>query len=226
MWRPVHAPHERQVLAALPLRPVVLRRPAHAQQRALPRKTQRSVPLDHPPPLRPAQRLSPRRKKSRSTVSSPILACRSRIFASCSRAALRPAPPAKHLRQLFEQQPLPCGHLVRMKLVPRRDRLHAVPLAQRLERYPCLELRRETAVSSWPSRCLLFRSGIHLNDLSKKPGPPQSALDGDAMGVLWEVEDERIKKYGSQLISALRAGPRRSGAARRLGERHLGRRTR
>ena len=51
--------------------------------------------------------------------------------------------PGKHLRQPFEQLPLPCGHLVRMKLVPRRDRLHAVPLAQRLERYPCLELRRE-----------------------------------------------------------------------------------
>ena len=51
--------------------------------------------------------------------------------------------PGKHLRQPFEQQPLPCGHLVRMKLAPRRDRLHAVPLAQRLERYPCLELRRE-----------------------------------------------------------------------------------
>ena len=51
--------------------------------------------------------------------------------------------PGKHLRQPFEQLPLPCGHLVRMKLAPRRDRLHAVPLAQRLERYPCLELRRE-----------------------------------------------------------------------------------
>ena len=44
----VHAPHERQVLGALPLRPVVLRRPAHAQQPALPRKTQRSVPIIRP----------------------------------------------------------------------------------------------------------------------------------------------------------------------------------
>ena len=32
----VHAPHERQVLRALPLRPVVLRGPAHTQQSALP----------------------------------------------------------------------------------------------------------------------------------------------------------------------------------------------
>ena len=123
----VHAPHQRQVLGALPLRPVVLRRPAHAQQPALPRKTQRSVPLDHPPPLRPAQRLSPRRKKSRSTVSSPIFACRSRILASCSRAALRPAPPANTSGSPSSSCRFPCGHLVRMKLVPRGDRLHAVP---------------------------------------------------------------------------------------------------
>ena len=50
--------------------------------------------LDHPNPVRPAQRLSPRRKKSRSTVSSPVFACSYRSFASCSRVALRPAPPA------------------------------------------------------------------------------------------------------------------------------------
>ena len=35
-------------------------------------------------PLRPAQRAKPRRKKTRSSVSSPIFACRSRIVASCS----------------------------------------------------------------------------------------------------------------------------------------------
>ena len=75
------------------------------------------------------------------------------------------------------------------------------------------------ALRSWIIRLKLVESGL------VRVWPSHgSALDGDAMGVLWEVEDERIKKYGSQLISALRAGPRRSGAARRLGERHLGRR--
>ena len=49
----------------------------------------------------------------------------------------------EHLRQPLEQLPLPCTHLVRMKLVPPGDRLHAVPLAQHLERHPRLELRRE-----------------------------------------------------------------------------------
>lgn len=52
----VHAPHHRRVLRALSLRPVVVeRRPAHAQQHALPRQAQRSIRLDHPEALRPAQ---------------------------------------------------------------------------------------------------------------------------------------------------------------------------
>jgi hypothetical protein len=51
--------------------------------------------------------------------------------------------PGEHLRQPFEQLPLPCGHLVRMKLVPRGDRPPAVPLAQGLQRHSRLELRRE-----------------------------------------------------------------------------------
>ena len=57
-----------------------------------------------------------------------------------------------------------------LALAPRGDRLHAVPLAQGLRRYPRLKLRREPSVSSWPSRCLLFRLGIHPNDLSPKNG--------------------------------------------------------
>ena len=55
-------------------------------------------------------------------------------------------PPAlgEHLRHGIEQLPLPGAHLVRMKLMPRRDRLHAVALLKRLQRHPRLELRRES----------------------------------------------------------------------------------
>ena len=47
-------------------------------------------------PDRLAQHFKPRRRKSRSTVSSPIVACRSRTFASCSRESFRAPPPANN----------------------------------------------------------------------------------------------------------------------------------
>ena len=43
---------------------------------ALPRQAQRSIRLDHPHPLRPAQRFNPRRKKSESGGTTPAAAAR------------------------------------------------------------------------------------------------------------------------------------------------------
>ena len=89
----VHPPHQGQVLRALSPRRVVHRRAADAQQRALAPDAHRAVPLDQLQACGAAQRCKPRRKKSRSTVSSPIFACRSRIVASCSES--RDARPPK-----------------------------------------------------------------------------------------------------------------------------------
>ena len=74
----VDAAHQRERVSALPHRPVVQRRPVQPDQLALPADTQTLVlAVDHFASLGPAQRPSPRAKKSRSTVNSPILACRS-----------------------------------------------------------------------------------------------------------------------------------------------------
>ncbi len=71
----VDPPHQRQRLDALPLRLVVERGARDRQQAALPAQAQRRVITHHHrAPLRPAHRPDPRDKKSRSTISSPILA--------------------------------------------------------------------------------------------------------------------------------------------------------
>ena len=73
--RLVDAAHRRQRLGALPLRLVVERGTSDRQQAALPAQAQRRViPHNHRAALRPAHRADPRDKKSRSTISSPILA--------------------------------------------------------------------------------------------------------------------------------------------------------
>ena len=66
--------------------------PAHAEQSALAGQRQPAAAVDHPDALGTAQRANPRRKKSRSTVNSPILACRSRIVVSCSPQRFDPGP--------------------------------------------------------------------------------------------------------------------------------------
>ena len=77
--------HQRQILRALALGPVVHRGSAHTEQVALTAQAELGMAgLGHPPALLPAHHLSPLAKKSRSTVSSPIFACRSRISSSCS----------------------------------------------------------------------------------------------------------------------------------------------
>ena len=74
----VDTAHQLQCRRALPERSVVQRRAAHTEQSALPAHTQTLVlAFDHRQSLGPTQRPSPRDKKSRSTVNSPILACRS-----------------------------------------------------------------------------------------------------------------------------------------------------
>ena len=71
----VDAAHQRQRLRALPLRLVVERGAPERQQAALPAQAQRRVVAhNHRAALRPAHRPGPRDKKSRSTISSPILA--------------------------------------------------------------------------------------------------------------------------------------------------------
>ena len=71
----VDPPHQHERLLALPLRLVVERGAPERQQAALPAQAQRRVIAhNHRPPLRPAHRPDPRDKKSRSTISSPILA--------------------------------------------------------------------------------------------------------------------------------------------------------
>ena len=51
--------------------------------------------------------------------------------------------PGEHLREPIEHLPVPCAYLVRIKPMARGDRLHRVPLPQRLQRHPRLELHRE-----------------------------------------------------------------------------------
>ena len=71
----VDPPHQRKRLRALPLRLVVQRRAPDQQQAALPAQAQRRVAAHHHrATLGPAHRPDPRDKKSRSTISSPILA--------------------------------------------------------------------------------------------------------------------------------------------------------
>ncbi len=81
------------------------RRQAHTRQHALPLQAQRSVRLDHPHPLRRVQRFNPRRK-SRSTVSPPILASRARIFGSCFLASFR-LPPLANISGTASSRPAP-----------------------------------------------------------------------------------------------------------------------
>ena len=71
----VDAAHQRQRLLALALRLVVERGAPERQQAALSAQAQRRVVAhNHRAALRPAHRPGPRDKKSRSTISSPILA--------------------------------------------------------------------------------------------------------------------------------------------------------
>ena len=75
--------HQRQILRALALGPVVHGGSTHTKQPALTAQAELGIAgLNHPPALLPAHHLSPLAKKSRSTVSSPIFACRSRTSAS------------------------------------------------------------------------------------------------------------------------------------------------
>ena len=66
----VDAPHQRQVLRALALQHVIERRPADRKKAALTAQTQAgTAAADHRLAFPPAHRLSPRAKKSRSTVN-------------------------------------------------------------------------------------------------------------------------------------------------------------
>ena len=135
--------HQRQALRALALGPVIQRGTADRQDRALPAQTQRRIVApDHRPARRPAHRLSPRAKKSRSTVSWPILACRSWI--STSRSALAFSAPLENTASKPSTRlALPDTHLVRMHLVPTRDLLDRPIAPKRLKRHLRLEIRRE-----------------------------------------------------------------------------------
>ena len=71
----VDPPHQHERLRALPLRLVIERGAPDRQKTALPAEAQRRVVAhNHRAALRPAHRPDPRDKKSRSTISSPILA--------------------------------------------------------------------------------------------------------------------------------------------------------
>ena len=71
----VDVAHQRQVPGALTLRRVIERGSADREKATLAAQTQaRVVATDHRLAFPPAHRLSPLAKKSRSTVSSPILA--------------------------------------------------------------------------------------------------------------------------------------------------------
>ena len=71
----VDPPHQHERPRALPLRLVIERGAPERQQAALPAEAQRRVVAhNHRAALRPAHRPDPRDKKSRSTISSPILA--------------------------------------------------------------------------------------------------------------------------------------------------------
>ena len=98
-------PHQRQVQRALARRRAADRRPADRQQPALPRDRRPRVSgIDHLSPPRRARRplagalepvartRSPFREKSRSTISSPIFACRRPGSASRSAAAASARP--------------------------------------------------------------------------------------------------------------------------------------
>ena len=58
----------------------------------------------------------------------------------------------EHLAQPLDRLSLPAAHLVRMNLVLGRDLLDRLVAAQRFQRHPCLEIRREPT----PLRHLVF----------------------------------------------------------------------
>ena len=102
------------------------------------RRSSPAVPFTPPHPSchMDTQRLSPRRKTFPLDRELPDLGVKVPDLRLVLQGGLVARAPGKHLRQPFKQPPLPCGHLVRIKLVPRGDRLHAVPLAQGLQALP------------------------------------------------------------------------------------------
>src|SRR5699024_6413412 len=80
----IDAGHQVQILVTGRLWLVVGRRSGDAQQLALTGHRKLAAGGDHGAPYLGSQRTSPRSKKSRSTVSSPILAYSSAILASWS----------------------------------------------------------------------------------------------------------------------------------------------
>ena len=86
---------------------------------ATPRQAQRCVRLDHPHPLRPAQRLNPRREiplhRQLSDLGVQVVDLRLMLLGELPAPAL-----GEHLRHGVEQLPLPGAYLVRMKFKARR----------------------------------------------------------------------------------------------------------
>ena len=135
--------HQRQALRALALGPVIQRGTADRQDRALPAQTQRRIVApDHRPARRPAHRLSPRAKKSRSTVSLADLGVQVVDLDLPIRARLLRAI-GKHRVQAIHRLALPDTHLVRMHLVPTRGLLDRPIAPKRLKRHLRLEIRHE-----------------------------------------------------------------------------------
>ena len=124
----IHAPRESRVVRTHPLRPAVLRRPAHPDPRPWPREALRSSGRDPPGPLPPAQRPNPHRKIPLDHQLSGLRLMR--LGALVARA------PGKTLSEAVLPRPLPQTHPARMKIAARQGRLHALRLP------PCLARRR------------------------------------------------------------------------------------
>ena len=81
----------------------------------------------------------------------------------------------KYRAQTVHRLAFPCAHLVRMHLVLRRDLLDRPVAAQRVQRYPGLEISRKPA-SFRHLRIPPLSGGIHLKPLSDFLGPPQLTI--------------------------------------------------
>jgi hypothetical protein len=139
----VYPPHQRRVVVVGLLARPVDTRARHAQKRALPPNRQRFVgAVEHRSAVRRAHLPDLRAKKSRSTVSCPILACSRSISHSCEGA-----------RRLILKLLLPGVNLVRVDLVALRKVRDRPLLPQRLRG----DLRLQPAVNP-PSRLLRHRS--------------------------------------------------------------------
>ena len=138
------------------------------------------IAIEHRSAVRRAHRPDLLAKKSRSTVSCPILACSCSISRSRAASASRPTPGSNARAALLQQLLLPGINLVRVNLVALRQIRHRRLLPQRLQ--GDLRLQRRVDLPSrllhHPLRLSRRNGSLQLSPRSQIRGPLQETTPG------------------------------------------------